>query len=104
MIAFGPVPSRRLGMSLGINHIFKKYCSYACVYCQVGKTFPMTIERKEFYHVSQIVKEVSEHIKTNKIPKKNIDFLTLVTEGEPTLDIRLGELIKELKKSVQKLL
>lgn len=53
--AFGPVPTRRLGNSLGINHIPAKHCTFSCVYCQVGRTMPMDVEGQEFYPVDQIL-------------------------------------------------
>lgn len=56
--AFGPVPSRRLGYSLGINHIPAKHCTFSCVYCQVGRTIHMDLERQEFYPVDQILCDV----------------------------------------------
>lgn len=98
MITFGPVPSRRLGYSLGINHIFPKHCTYACVYCQVGKTTNMELTRREFFPVSQIVNEVEAAIARTTERDRSIDFLTLVPDGEPTLDLNLGILIRELKK------
>ena len=60
MIVYGPVPSRRLGQSLGINHIPPKVCSYSCCYCQLGRTDKMQIERQEFYSPLTIRSEV-EH-------------------------------------------
>jgi wyosine [tRNA(Phe)-imidazoG37] synthetase (radical SAM superfamily) len=97
MIAFGPVPSRRLGFSLGINHIPPKHCSYSCVYCQVGRTNPLTTTRQAFYLPDQIVEDVEKKISTCSKLKQPIDYLTLVPDGEPTLDINLGELIDRLK-------
>lgn len=97
MITFGPVPSRRLGYSLGINHIFPKHCTYACVYCQVGQTTNMEITRREFYPVDQIVYEVEQAITRAAERGRTIDFLTLVPDGEPTLDLHLGDLIRKLK-------
>jgi len=97
MISFGPIPSRRLGKSLGINNILSpKKCSYGCVYCQVGKTKLHTIERQYFFEPSYILHEVSEHLgklKSSEIP----DYLTFVANGEPTLDVNLGETILLLK-------
>ena len=58
MIAFGPVPSRRLGQSLGINNISPKICSYSCVYCQVGRTIKMDVHRKDFYPLDKIIEDV----------------------------------------------
>lgn len=98
MITFGPVPSRRLGYSLGINHIPPKHCTYACVYCQVGQTTNMGITRREFYPVAHIVNEVEQAINRAAERGRAIDFLTLVPDGEPTLDLHLGDLIRELKK------
>ena len=97
-LVFGPVPSRRLGSSLGINHIPPKNCSYACVYCQVGATSSMTIERRAFYPIQEIISEVEQKISASLQAGASIDYLTLVPDGEPTLDINLGRLIRELKK------
>ncbi|MGB9809184.1 MAG: hypothetical protein ACPLSA_03960 [Caldanaerobacter sp.] len=66
MIVFGPVPSRRLGRSVGINNIPPKICSYACVYCQLGRTLKMQIERKAYYNVEDITKEVREKVEELK--------------------------------------
>ena len=97
MIIFGPIPSRRLGRSVGINNIPPKICSYSCVYCQVGKTTQMIIKPQSFYFPSQIFNEVRD--KVEKSIKKNelIDYLTFVSDGEPTLDINLGQEIKLMK-------
>lgn len=96
-IIFGPIPSRRLGRSLGINNIPPKHCSYSCVYCQVGRTDSLTIKRNEFFHPNVVFNEASEKI--NKLLKKgeHIDYLTFVPDGEPTLDINLGKTINKLK-------
>ena len=98
MIAFGPVPSRRLDYSLGINHIPAKTCSYSCVYCQVGRTTHMTPERQEFYPVDQILAEVGHKVTEVAKAGKRIDYLTLVPDGEPTLDLNLGKIIRGLKQ------
>lgn len=95
---FGPVPSRRLGKSIGINNIPPKVCSFACVYCQVGRTFEMTSERSEFYSPEEIIAEVGEKIKKSHDAGEPIDYLTIVPDGEPTLDVNLGKLINELKR------
>lgn len=96
-IIFGPVPSRRLGRSLGINNIPPKICSYACVYCQLGNTIKMQIDRQEFFRSNDIVNAVREKIE--KVLKQNdkIDYLAFVPDGEPTLDINLGKTIELLK-------
>lgn len=97
MITFGPVPSRRLGRSLGINNIPPKVCSYSCVYCQMGATDSMSIRRKEFYPPDDIYKEVSDKLHCLQKTGKNVDFLTFVPDGEPTLDINIGITIEKLK-------
>lgn len=98
MIAFGPVPSRRLGLSLGINNIAsRKVCSYSCIYCQIGLTKEQSITRTTFYQPDVLVEEVSNHLKKLK-PGYHPDYLTFVTNGEPTLDINLGEEIRLLKQ------
>ena len=97
MISFGPIPSRRLGKSLGINNITStKTCSYSCIYCQVGLTHNYSFEREAFYEPSVIFDEVQEHL--SKLTQSDKpDYLTFVANGEPTLDIHLGESIEKLK-------
>lgn len=97
MISFGPVPSRRLGRSLGINNIPPKICTYSCVYCQVGKTVEMQVNRSHFYNLEEIYIDVKT--KTEKAQKRgeSIDYLTFAPDGEPTLDVNLGRTIKLLK-------
>lgn len=97
MISFGPVPSRRLGKSLGINNIISpKVCSYSCIYCQVGKTRQPSLTRQSFFMPEQIFREVKEHL--NKLRAEDRpDYLTFVSNGEPTLDINLGKSIEVLK-------
>ncbi len=99
MISFGPVPSRRLGKSLGINNIIPpKTCSYNCIYCQVGKTIRKTSEREIFYEPQLIYENVTRHLET--IGKNNLpDYLTFVSNGEPTLDKNLGKSIRLLKST-----
>ncbi|MGC8707033.1 MAG: radical SAM protein, partial [Desulfurella sp.] len=90
---FGPVPSRRLGLSLGINIIPHKTCNYNCVYCEVGKTTNLTNKRQSFYNIEDIKKDFVEHV--DKVGK--FDFITFSGSGEPTLNKDLGELIKFVK-------
>ncbi len=99
LIAFGPVPSRRLGRSLGINNIPPKICTYSCIYCQVGRTLNMKVERKAFYKPEEIKQAVEKKIKEAKKIGEPIDYLTFVPDGEPTLDINLGIVVELLKKS-----
>ena len=97
MIAFGPIPSRRLGKSLGINNIPPKICSYSCIYCQLGKTKKMQAIRNEFYSVEKIFNSVKEKVEKAVFNGEHIDYLTFVPDGEPTLDINLGKEIERLK-------
>lgn len=99
MITFGPVPSRRLGRSLGINHIPPKICTYSCVYCQLGRTLKMQVARQGFYEPSAIRAEVEDRVRRAVARGESIDYLTFVPDGEPTLDIALGQEI-ELVKSL----
>jgi len=97
MLTFGPVPSRRLGRSLGINNIPPKICTYSCVYCQLGKTSKIKIQPQVFYLPSEIFREVQDKVKKSKEKGEPIDYLTFVPDGEPTLDINLGQEIKLIK-------
>jgi wyosine [tRNA(Phe)-imidazoG37] synthetase (radical SAM superfamily) len=96
--AFGPVPSRRLGQSLGINNIPPKICTYSCVYCQVGETVNMQVKREEFYNPEKILQDVRKKAREAGRRGEPIDYLTFVPDGEPTLDVELGEEIRHLKK------
>ncbi|MCG3258042.1 MAG: radical SAM protein [Candidatus Heimdallarchaeota archaeon] len=91
---FGPVPSRRLGRSLGVSPIPPKTCNFSCIYCQLGRTTNFTNKREEFYPVEEIVDELKEALKQNI----DIDYITIVGDGEPTLYKELGELISAIKK------
>ncbi len=97
MIAFGPVPSRRLGRSLGINNIPPKLCSYSCVYCQVGRTRNFQVDRRSYYEPRQILEEVREKVAGIERSNENADYLAFVPDGEPTLDANLGNSIELLK-------
>ena len=96
-IAFGPVPSRRLGQSLGINNVTTKACSYTCVYCQVGQTTEKIIEPRTFFAPIQIHEAVAARVEKLKARGLTVDYLTFVPDGEPTLDIALGESIDALR-------
>ncbi len=95
-LVFGPVPSRRLGRSIGINNIPPKICSFACVYCQVGPTLDRAINVQAFYEPQRVADEVAEHVARAKSRGESIDYLTFVPDGEPTLDTGLGESIRLL--------
>jgi wyosine [tRNA(Phe)-imidazoG37] synthetase (radical SAM superfamily) len=97
MIVFGPVPSRRLGRSLGVNNIPHKTCSYSCIYCQVGRTRSFTIDRRSFYDPEEIALEAGEKIKKAREAGEAVDYITFVPDGEPTLDLYLDCTIGLLK-------
>ncbi len=97
-LIFGPVPSRRLGQSLGINNtLHPKACSYNCVYCQVGRTHHPEFSRRAFFDPEKIYQAVSARLKQAEAQGIRIDYLSFVPDGEPTLDIRLGEAIALLR-------
>lgn len=97
-VIFGPVPSRRLGRSLGIINVSPKQCSYSCIYCQIGKTkYPHSI-RGTYFSPDEVYDAVSNKIETIHDVGSEIDYLTFVPTGEPALDENLGETIKLLKK------
>jgi wyosine [tRNA(Phe)-imidazoG37] synthetase (radical SAM superfamily) len=90
---FGPVPSRRLGRSLGVDLIPRKTCPFNCIYCEVGPTTRPTLRR--FHHQAQaILRELAEFLAEEQRP---IDFITLAGSGEPTLSLDLGRIISEIK-------
>jgi wyosine [tRNA(Phe)-imidazoG37] synthetase (radical SAM superfamily) len=89
-IAFGPVLSRRLGWSLGVNNVPPKTCTYACVYCQVGATDKARIDRTPFVEPAALVMAVRERLAECSARRQPVDYVTFVPDGEPTLDSRLG--------------
>lgn len=91
---FGPVPSRRLGMSLGVDLVPKKVCSLNCVYCEVGSTSKLTTQRLEYIPYRKIVTELSDYFTTSPPP----DYITFSGYGEPTLNLAIGKIIKSIKK------
>jgi wyosine [tRNA(Phe)-imidazoG37] synthetase (radical SAM superfamily) len=91
---FGPVPSRRLGMSLGVDLVPRKVCSLDCVYCEVGKTTKLTLERKEYVLYDKVIEEFDDYFKSNPKP----DYITFSGSGEPTLNIKFGDILKYIKK------
>jgi len=98
-IAFGPVPSRRLGRSLGVNNIPPKTCTYSCVYCQLGRTSNCLIERRTYYKPEDILKDVERKVHETIIRNEKIDYITFVPDGEPTLDVNIGKEISILKRT-----
>lgn len=93
---FGPVFSRRLGYSLGINHLPDKRCTYSCVYCQIGRTTHLTISREAFSHPEEIVRMVEERLTTLERESLCPDTITLVPNGEPTLDKNIERILDGL--------
>jgi wyosine [tRNA(Phe)-imidazoG37] synthetase (radical SAM superfamily) len=98
MIAFGPVPSRRLGRSLGINNIPPKICTYSCVYCQLGRTIQMQFDRRAFYEPEDVLQNVQDKVEKTREAGETIDYLTFVPDGEPTMDVNLGREIVSLRR------
>ena len=91
---FGPVPSRRLGRSLGIDLVPFKTCTYDCIYCQLGRTTSKTTELKEYFPVSEILRDIRKRLGEISPP----DYITLAGSGEPTLYSPIGELIRGIKE------
>lgn len=89
---FGPVPSRRLGRSLGVDLIPLKICSYDCIYCQLSATTHKTVEVKEWVPVDAVLKQVEDRLSTRP------DYITLSGSGEPTLHAHLGTIIAGIKQ------
>jgi len=96
-LVYGPVPSRRLGRSLGINNIPPKKCSYSCIYCQLGSTADMQFRREAFYEPLELARSVRERVRQLREKGELIDYLAFVPDGEPTLDINLGKEIELLR-------
>ncbi len=90
---FGPVPSRRLGLSLGVDLVPYKTCSLDCIYCECGATTNLTVERKEYIPIKDIINELDFVLKYNP----NINFVTFSGSGEPTLHSKINEIIKFIK-------
>lgn len=90
---YGPVPSRRLGRSIGVDIIPFKVCTLDCVYCQLGRTTELSIERKDYGLIEPIIEELKESLAEGL----EADFITIAGSGEPTLHSRLGELIERIK-------
>ncbi len=95
---FGPVPSRRLGNSMGINVMPSKVCSYSCVYCQVGRTLHLTNQRRRFCDPAVLFEKIKGKTVSCRNSGTRIDYITFVSDGEPTLDLNLGEEIDLVKQ------
>ena len=92
---YGPVPSRRLGRSFGVDIVPFKVCTLDCIYCQLGRTTEKTIERKPYIPIEPIIAELKETLKKGL----ETDYITIAGSGEPTLNSLLGEIIDEIKKN-----
>ena len=90
---YGPVPSRRLGRSLGVDALTFKSCSFDCVYCQLGRTTNHTIERKEYIPTADILDEVRRKLENGDKP----EYISFAGSGEPTLHSGLGDIIRGIK-------
>jgi wyosine [tRNA(Phe)-imidazoG37] synthetase (radical SAM superfamily) len=93
---FGPVPSRRLGFSLGVDIIPYKYCNFDCIYCQIGKTTLKKAKRKELFGIDETLQEIIRAAQSADL----IDYVTFSGSGEPTLNKNLGAIIKEVKRHI----
>jgi wyosine [tRNA(Phe)-imidazoG37] synthetase (radical SAM superfamily) len=91
---YGPVPSRRLGRSLGIDLVPFKTCTYDCIYCQLGRTTHRTMDRRAYFPVHEILTELEQVLDAGKEP----DYIGIAGSGEPTLNSGIGVLIKEIKR------
>lgn len=91
---YGPVASRRLGFSLGVDLVPYKTCSFDCVYCQLGHTTKKTVERKEYVQVNEVFSQLKETLSSSQ----KVDYITFSGSGEPTLHSEIGWLIREIKK------
>lgn len=92
---FGPVPSRRLGMSLGVDLVPHKVCSLNCIYCECGQTTNLTTERKEYVPFDEVIKELEHFMNNNPAP----DYITFSGSGEPTLNSRIGDVLQYIKSN-----
>jgi wyosine [tRNA(Phe)-imidazoG37] synthetase (radical SAM superfamily) len=91
---FGPVPSRRLGVSLGIDLVPHKTCSLNCIYCECGATTDLTLERREYVPTDRILEELDDFLG----PKPALDYITFSGSGEPTLHSGIGTIIRHLRR------
>ncbi|MFH1397567.1 MAG: radical SAM protein [Candidatus Omnitrophota bacterium] len=94
---YGPVNSRRLGLSLGVNLTPYKICSFNCIYCQLGRTIGRTIGRKEYFNTQDILEELRSWIQNNPEEAAKINYITFSGSGEPTLNSNIGYLISQIK-------
>lgn len=91
---YGPVPSRRLGFSLGVDILPSKTCTLDCIYCQLGSTPEKTVRRGEYFSTDSVLGQIEKALSSGQ----KIDYITFSGSGEPTLNATLGKLIREIKK------
>jgi len=91
---YGPVPSRRLGLSLGVDLVPFKVCSFDCIYCQLGRTTEKSIHRKSFFTPDTILQQIKDRLEEGL----QTDYISFSGSGEPTLNADLGWLIREVKE------
>jgi len=92
---FGPLSSRRLGRSLGIDPVPPKTCNWNCVYCQLGRSVPLINERRDYLPPDDIMEELRRALRIQ--PPAEIDWVTFLASGEPTLHASLGRMIRQVK-------
>ena len=90
---FGPVPSRRLGVSLGVDLLPAKICTLDCIYCECGKTKKLTTNRREYVPYGNVESEIRDYLSGNP----GLDYVTFTGSGETNLNSRIGDLIKFIK-------
>jgi len=93
-LAFGPVPSRRLGRSIGVNVVPFKTCTFSCIYCQLGSTNILRTMRMKYFDPLDVAQEVKDVLRK---AEGEVDAVTVLGEGEPTLASNLGEILQELR-------
>src|SRR3989338_8745177 len=96
---YGPLHSRRLGRSLGLSLTASKVCNFDCVYCQLGRTKAKAGERKEYLSQDEIISELKAWFQSHPKEAKEINYITISGSGEPTLNIRIGGIISQIKKT-----
>ncbi len=90
---FGPVPSRRLGISLGVDLVPHKTCSLNCIYCECGRTTNLTVARKEYVPTAAVISELDKFLAASP----QLDYITFSSSGEPTLHSGIGEIVNFVK-------
>lgn len=92
---FGPVASRRLGISLGVDLVHPKTCSFNCIYCEAKETTKLTLERQEYVPINEVIAELDAVLKSHPM----LDYITFSGSGEPTLNSRIGQVVHFLKRT-----